>query len=89
MLASFFSLKQTKLSQKLPPSILSIDVVRSCQKVQKCDFENQFSMSKYGLNPFKQKKTITSIIFGAHFLLLTYFDNKIFKTLFSKMMPNF
>ena len=37
------------------PKIQNTQRKISCQKVQKYDFEEQFSMSKYGHNPSKQK----------------------------------
>ena len=36
------------------PKIQNTQRKISCQKVQKYDFENQFSMSKYGLNHSKR-----------------------------------
>ena len=59
----------------------------SCQKVPKFDFQRQFSMSKLSesFSFFFIEENL-----GAHFLLLTFFDNINFQiTLLSKMMSNF
>ena len=69
--------------------ILATDVAVSCPKVQKSDFQSQFSTSKM-MRMFQKIFPLKHINLGANFLLLTFFDNFNFlKTLFSKMMPKF
>ena len=58
-------------------------------KVPKFDFQSQFCMSKI-IRIFLNFFLLKNINLGAHFLLLTFFDNINFLiTLLSKMMPNF
>ena len=65
--------------------ILRIGVIGRCQKVPKFDFQSQFSIPKIiGIFLISLK----NINFGAHLLLLTFFDNINFQiTSFSKTMP--
>ena len=52
--------------------IWRIGVVASCQKVQKFDFQSQFSMSKSSESFWFF--LLKNMNLGAHFLLLTFFD---------------
>ena len=53
------------------------------------DFQSQFSMSKNTRN-FLNFFSLKNINLGAHFLLLTFFENFNFQcTLFTKIMPIF
>ena len=62
---------------------------KSCQKWQNSDFQSQFSMSK-NIRIFLKKNSLKNMILGAHFLLLTFFENFNFlTTLFPKMTSNF
>ena len=47
---------------------------KSHENVQNSDFQCQFSMSKR-IRIFLKKFSLENIICGAHFLLLTFFDN--------------
>ena len=62
--------------------------VSKSAKSQPLDFQSQFSMSKI-IRIFLIFFSLMNINLGAHFLLLTFFDNINFSiTLFSKMMSN-
>ena len=54
--------------------ILEISVMGRCQKVPKFDFQSQFFMSKI-IGIFLIFFSLKNINLGAHFLLLTFFDN--------------
>ena len=54
--------------------ILKIGLMGSCQKVPNFDFQSQFSMSKI-IGIFLNFFSLKNINLGAHFLLLTFFDN--------------
>ena len=59
---------------------------KSCQKWQNSDFQSQFSMSKI-IQIFLNFFSLKNMILGAHFLLLTFFENfNFYSTLFTKNM---
>ena len=59
---------------KVNHCILWTNVVESCQRVQKSDFQSQLFMSKI-MQTFLKKNSFKNIFLEAHFLLLLLFDN--------------
>ena len=51
-----------------------VQLSKRCQKLQNFDFQSQFSMSKI-IRIFPFFFSLNNINLGAHFLLLTFFDN--------------
>ena len=79
-----FRLWNFRYSKKI---ILWIQWTTDHQKVTKCDFQNEFSLSR---NIRIKKKAIENNSLGAHFVLKLFFDNfNFWHTLFSKIMSIF
>ena len=51
-----------------------VQLSKCCQELQNFDFQSPFSMSKI-IRIFPRKFLLNNINLGAHFLLLTFFEN--------------
>ena len=80
-----FLLKNQYTQRKL----LSFGLMANCQKVQKFDFQSQFSTSIESFESFSIFFSLMNTNLAAHFLLLTFFDTIIFKFfLLLKLLEN-